>query len=106
MIGTLRHRVIFEAKTQTSDEGGGFTESWAALTTVFAAAESERGDERVDGGRVVSASRLRLRIRYRDDIAADLRLVFKSRIYAIDWVADPDGKRHWLDLGCTESLPS
>jgi SPP1 family predicted phage head-tail adaptor len=106
VIGTLRHRVTFETKTQVLDEGGGFSESWSSLVTVFAAAEFEGGTERVNGGRIIEARRLRLRIRYRDDIAADLRLVFKSQVYAIDWVADPTGTRHWLDLGCTESLPS
>jgi SPP1 family predicted phage head-tail adaptor len=106
VIGSLRHRVSFEAKSQTPDEGGGFAESWSPLATVFAAVTFELGQERVNGGRIVSADRLHLTIRYRGDIDASLRLIFKGRPYAIDWVFDPDGKHQWLTLGCTGSLPS
>jgi SPP1 family predicted phage head-tail adaptor len=106
VIGFLRHRVVFEAKTQTPDDGGGFSESWTVLATVFASVELDRGQEVVNAGRVVSANRLRLRIRYRDDVTSEQRVIVKGRSHAIDWVVDPDGKGHWLLLGCTESLPS
>ena len=106
MIGSLRHRVVFEQKTQSADDGGGFAESWSTLATVFAAVELDRGQEVVDAGRVVSANRLRLRIRYRDDVSSELRVIHKGRVHAIDWVFDPDGKQHWLLVGCTESMPS
>jgi SPP1 family predicted phage head-tail adaptor len=106
VIGSFRHRVVFETKTQTPDEGGGFSESWTTLATVFAAIELDRGQEVVNAGHVVSANRLRLRIRYRDDVTSAERVIVKGRTHAIDWVFDPTGRRAYLLVGCTESLPS
>lgn len=102
----MRFRVTLEAKTQTPDGGGGFSESWSPLATVFAAVKPLEGRETMSGGQIAAAQAIRVRIRHRDDVTPALRLLFKGRIHGIDWVRDPTGKRRWLELGCTQSRPS
>ncbi len=106
VIGELRTRATLESKSQASDGGGGFSESWSALATVWCAIEPLNGNEKPSADQIVSFSRARIRIRFRDDVTAALRLSVGSRIFAIENATDPDGKRRWLDLLCVENAPS
>lgn len=46
--GLLRERVTVERLTGTADGGGGFTQAWASLGTVWASVEPVRAAERVE----------------------------------------------------------
>lgn len=106
MIGDLRMRATLETKIQTSDDGGGFAESWTTLASVWCELRPLSGAEALTGGQMAALKRLRLRIRFRDDVTEELRLVVGARVLGIDRVEDPDGRRRWLDLDCTENVPS
>jgi SPP1 family predicted phage head-tail adaptor len=106
MIGALRHRVTIEQKTAAPDGGGGFAESWNALATVWAAIETLEGAEILRAEQIMGETRFRLRIRYRGDVTAAMRVQFGSRVLGIEAVADADGRGRYLVLSCVEDRPS
>lgn len=106
MIGTLRTLATLEAKTQVDDGGGGFSESWSTLATVWCAVELLTGAETVSGDQVTAFKRVRIRLRFRDDVTETLRLRVDQRLFNIEAVNDPDSRRRWLDLVCVENAPS
>ena len=47
-IGRLRHRLTLEEATRTPDGGGGASEAWATVATVWASITPNGGAETVD----------------------------------------------------------
>jgi SPP1 family predicted phage head-tail adaptor len=106
MIGALRHRVTIEEKAAAPDGGGGVSESWSALATVWAAIETLEGAEVLRAEQIVGEARFRLRIRYRADITPAMRVRLGARTLGIESVADADGRGRFLTLTCVEDRPS
>lgn len=106
MIGRLRHRVTLEEKTQAPDAAGGFAESWTPVATMWAAIEGRGGRESPQAEQIAGGERFLLRIRWRADVTAALRVIWGARVLAIDSVTDPDGRRRFLLLDCAEDRPS
>jgi SPP1 family predicted phage head-tail adaptor len=101
MIGALRHRLVLQESARTPDSGGGYAQGWAnvAANPVLFAALFPAGDglyvaQRQRKSRVTH----RLRIRYREDVAADMRLIDDEKAYHVQSAADPDGTKAWLDI--------
>lgn len=106
MIGNLRHLVTIEEKTATPDGGGGVSESWSTLATVWAAIETLDGAEVSRAEQIVGETRFGLRIRYRADVTPAMRVRFSARVLGIEAVFDPDGRGRFLTLTCVEDRPS
>jgi len=106
MIGALRNRLVFERRIESEDGAGGFSESWETAFSVWGSLEAVGGRERVVGDQIQAQTAYRIRIRFRTDVAADQRIRVGPKILGIDWLGDPDSRRYWLDLGCSESVPT
>lgn len=91
--GRLRHRVTFQALTRTPDAGGGATETWTDVATVWAAVEPLAGTERLRAMQVSPTLSHRIRTRYRAGITTANRAVYDGREFDITAVIDP-GERH------------
>jgi len=66
--GALDQRVTFRRLTRTSDGGGGVTEAWADLATVWAAVAFKSAREGLDEGRVSAAQTTVFEVYNRSDI--------------------------------------
>ncbi len=107
MIGKLRHRLKIQAAAPTEDPYGGRSDPWAkpvTVATVWGRIESLRGRERMHAMQLEDRVTHRVRIRYRDDVTAQQRLVIGSRVFNIRAVIDRDGRRRWLELLCEEGV--
>lgn len=92
--GRLRHRVSLQGVTRTDDGGGGYTEAWGDLATVWAAVEPLQGSEQIRAMQTEAAATHRVRMRYRAGVHAGQRVIHEGRGFEI--VAppvDPD-ERH------------
>ena len=104
--GRLRHRVMLQVRLAPDDaQGGEGPESWSDVAPLSAMLETgpvrREADADVDGVR----SALTVTIRYRDDVAPGMRLLFRGRELMIRTVSDPDERRTYLQLGCEEETP-
>lgn len=80
-IGELSERVSVERKTRTTDAGGGYAETWAVQTTVWALVRPMSGNERANAQQVASGANYLVVVRAGLNVTAADRLI---------WLAYPD----------------
>lgn len=102
--GTLRHRVTIQQNTPTQDAFGEPIESWSTYATVWAAVEPLTGNERFVpvGAQVQATVSTRIRIRYRDGVTNQMRVLWGSRIYRIEAVLNLEERDREIHLLCEE----
>lgn len=103
--GELRRRAALEAPLDAIDEIGGATRGWSLVATVWARIEAPRGGTRLAADRLEAAITHRVTLRWRDGVAATMRLRLGARILLIRAARDPDGRRRSLVLDCEEIAP-
>ena len=101
-IGALRHRVKIEAPTHTPTDGGGALEVWGVVAVVSAEIKPLSGREVFEGDRMLSRDQFDIRIRFRDDVTAAMRIVFGGRVFDIRHVEDVEMRGRWLVCLCEE----
>ncbi len=98
----LRQRLTLEELQRTSDEGGGFSEDWVAVATVFARLRPTGGGEGVESGRLTGTVTHEVVLRYRDGVVPAMRFRQAVRIFHILAVIDVEERRRWLKCLCEE----
>ena len=102
MIGKMRRRVTIEQKLSAADGGGGASESWVPIDTVWAWMHPVGQAEPVQGEQKRSLRTFEITMRYRSDVTPAHRLVFGQTVLAILSVIDREDARRWLVLTCEE----
>lgn len=103
--GPLRHRLVFQAKTETQSGSGNITETWATAFTVYGAFEPIGSDEFPTFNKRHAKSTARFRIRYRSGISSNThRIYFQDRQWDIYPPINPDGKKIELHIEATEII--
>lgn len=103
-IGTLTDRVQLLRKQSTSEDEGGVVVAYMPLATVWArvrhlsARRALANDAR---GRSVSHAVV---MRFRTDISAGDRIVYRGRTLEIESAGDINGRRAYLSLQCSERV--
>jgi SPP1 family predicted phage head-tail adaptor len=77
---------------------------WEELAEVWAAMEPLTGREFWAQQQVQSEITVRIRVRYRSDVLAGMRVVYNEAIYMIRNVIDPLEKHEELHLMCSEGV--
>ena len=101
IIGRMRHFLTVQEEVLSPDGGGGFTSAWQDLTTtpkVYAEITALSGTYRQSLRQMTATATHRLRLHYRRDITAGMRLVAGDMIYNILHAADTDGTEKFLTL--------
>ena len=102
MIGSLRHRLIVQRPDRTLDAGGGATIIWTDIATVWGAVEPISGRETIVAERPQATVTHKVRVRYRADVDARMRILFGSRSLNIRSVINQDERGRWLVCLCEE----
>lgn len=102
----LRHRITFERPGLTQDPVSGEIRSdWTDVATVWAEITDLSVREFLSAQAAQSEVSTRIRIRYREDIDATMRIVHRGDIYNIHGVQrDADSGREWLTLPCSRGV--
>lgn len=98
----LRHRITIEERTQTADNYGGFTESWATHATVWAEIQAANGSERFFAGKLAHNVTHKIIIRHLPTLTADMRLKFGSRIFKIVGLINHSERGRWHEITAEE----
>ncbi|WOF73365.1 phage head closure protein [Parvibaculaceae bacterium PLY_AMNH_Bact1] len=102
MIADLRHRLVLEERMSVVDGGGGATDTWSEVATVWAALQQKSGREQEAADRSSARTSTEITIRYRADVTNDMRFRLGARHFNIHAVLDVDGRRRWLKCVCEE----
>ena len=99
---SLTRRLTLEEATQTADGAGGFSESWAALGTLWANVDARSGRVQNGSGTPISVVRYRIVVRSAPDGSdmrprADQRFSDGAKVYVIDAVAPHDEAGLYLE---------
>lgn len=82
--GRLDERVTFQTQTRSQDATTGvYTSTWADLATVWADVYEVMGGETWAQGLNIEKRPISVTFRWRDDIDADMRVVWRGRTYRI-----------------------
>lgn len=85
---------------QTKRPGGGFTESWMALGKIWAEITIPTGRVAVAADQLTAEITAEIRVRYRGDIVAGMRIVHGSTTYLVG-ASLPDNDHTMLRLLCS-----
>jgi SPP1 family predicted phage head-tail adaptor len=99
--GQMRDRITLQRETEVSDGGGGYELGWFTVATVWGQLMPERGNERVENGRMEASVGAVLRIRYSSDVAevsAGWRAVVDGEEYNIRSVTQPDRRNRIIEM--------
>jgi SPP1 family predicted phage head-tail adaptor len=64
--------------------------------------EAKSGNEAIEADRLSGTRKIDVTIRYREDVAANMRFRFNDRVLDIRAVLDEDGRRRFLKCECEE----
>lgn len=101
--GSMDRRIELQAKTVTRDDIGEEQETWTTFATVWANVQGLRGKEFFAAAEMQDAVDLRIRIRYRDDVTRDQRIVFEGQSLDIASLVET-GRREGLEIMCVSGV--
>lgn len=93
-------RVVIQQPSSTQDAAGQPLLTWSDVATVYANVRYLNGVETIKADAETAKARVSVRIGYRSDVTAAMRVLHGSTVYRIEAVL-PDlvGKQH-VDLAC------
>jgi SPP1 family predicted phage head-tail adaptor len=91
MIGEMNQRVRILAQTRDADGGGGYSDSWNVIATVWADIEPRAGDNVFAGDAMQARVEHRLTIRRNAAVLAGMRAVVGTLTLAIRTILDDGG---------------
>jgi SPP1 family predicted phage head-tail adaptor len=103
--GKLRHRVLIQQPGTTQDSIGQVVPTWTNLITagdgkVWADVRQLSGLESIRGGAELSIVKASIRIRYRTDVTAAMRVTHGSTVYQVKAVLPDLEGSEFVDLAC------
>jgi SPP1 family predicted phage head-tail adaptor len=98
--GMLKEPVTFQRRTLTADGAGGQTETWAAIPGMpnRAHVKPVGGSERYASDRTEAIVRLRLVVRYTDELREGDRVKIRDRVHNIRFLDNIEFKDKWLQI--------
>ena len=100
--GQLRHRVTIQSRSTTPDTYGQPALTWTDWQDVSASIAPLAGREAITADAVQSSITHRIRLRYLEGLTVAHRIVFGSRIFDIQSVADISERNREMEVFATE----
>jgi len=98
--GRLNRRCVIQQPGTATDELGQPIPGWTDVATVWADIRMKSGLEAIKAGAPVSTVQASIRIRYRGDVNAGMRVVHNLVAYDIVAVMPDASGREFVDLAC------
>jgi len=97
----LNRRVTIEKKGAGTDAWGQpLPDAWELVATVWASIKNLSGLGAIKADAAVSTVKTSIRIRWRTDVTAGMRVVHGATVYRIEAVLPDVQGREWVDLVC------
>lgn len=97
--GQLDQRLTLQSRAAGADVLGQPSGAWQTVATVWGKARPLRSRELFAAGQVQNVSDVEFTIRYREDVTATMRVLWRDTPHDITGTPiDVDGQRQWLQL--------
>lgn len=96
----LNRRVVLQQLVAGQDEIGQPTQVWSTLATAWANVRYLSGVETIKADAVATSAKVSIRIRYRADVTAAMRVVLGATVFQILAVLPDEQAKERLDLAC------
>tara|TARA_Y100001972_G_C7582027_1_gene291914 strand:+ start:100 stop:426 length:327 start_codon:yes stop_codon:yes gene_type:complete len=101
-IGKMRHRLELQKATNTTDAGGGMTQSYNTINIIYGAITPKSGNEKYRQGMVQESTTHEIMIRFVKNISTKYRIKFENRVFNIKNIQNVEERDRFLKLKCTE----
>ena len=101
-IGAMRERITFQSVTETVDTAGGFTDTWAAVDTVWARVTPVKGNETETGAQVTAVQTYLVEIRHRTGLTTKMRILWGAKTLNIRRIENRDERTRRLMIEAVE----
>jgi SPP1 family predicted phage head-tail adaptor len=98
--GKLWHEITIEQRNDTRDLIGASVASWATYLTTYAELLNSNGVEVLQAKQVNSFIDSAFKIRWDSGVRSNMRIVFKSRNYNIEWIDNIEERDKEMILYC------
>lgn len=98
--GRLNRRIAIQQRLGTENELGERVSGWRNVATVWASIIQKSGIETVRSEMELSVVSASIRIRYRNDVSAGMRVLDGSTVYDIQAVLLDNVTKKYVDLVC------
>ena len=99
--GDLDQRVQLEHRISSPDGGGGYETSWSPIGSIWAKVEPLGASESLIAQQSESVVRYQVWVRWRPDLSADMRLIWRGKTLDIVGVADAGPRVETVRLDCS-----
>jgi SPP1 family predicted phage head-tail adaptor len=103
-IGKMRYRVKVENATNTRDAGGGLSQSYSAVTFIYANIKPLNANSIYRQGIVQEKVTHEITLRYMKNISTNSRITYGSRNFNIKGIINVDERDRFLKLLCEEGV--
>lgn len=103
-IGKMRYRVKVERATNTRDAGGGLSQAFNAVATIYANIKPKSANSRYREGMLQEKVTHEITIRYMKNIDTNSRITYGTRSFAVNGIINVDERDRFLTLLCEEGV--
>ena len=100
----LRHKITIQKSISTIDSFGSEVNAWSDVCTVWASIEPIKGREFFAAQKENAETTVRICIRYRTGISADMQILYGNKVFEINAIIDVEERHIELQLMCKELL--
>ncbi len=97
---SLRHQIRIQRLDDAQSESGAPSQEWIDIFSVWANIRYLNGTESIKSDAPISVARASIRIRYRTDIVANMRVLHGATIFNVRAVLPDEERREFVDLVC------
>lgn len=103
-IGRLKHRITFQALSQSKNEYGEIVEEWLDIKTVWAEIKPVSGNQFFAAKQINSEISHNVYIRYRTDLKPSMRIKFKDRVFEVLYLMNVNEDNRLMQIYCKELI--
>ena len=82
--GILDRRITIQEKTEVKATNGQRTLTWSTFISTWSNPVEKIGQEKTDNNNRSTTRMVNFRIRFRDDISSDMRVIWENKYYKIE----------------------
>ncbi|MBV4421032.1 phage head closure protein [Clostridium tyrobutyricum] len=98
----LKHKIIFQKLTATTNENGFEVEIWEDYSTVWASISNLMGREYFAAAAVQAEKTVKFTIRYLHGITDDMRILFEDKQYNITFIDNIKYRNKYIEIKALE----
>jgi len=103
LFNRLNKRITIQSKTKTSDNLGGYSETWSNLKTLWAEIKPTLNTDNFEGNQIEEKTNYTITIRYYSALTTKCRIKYDNRIFNIIGIINPLENNQIMEISAEET---